>query len=289
MRIGDDTRARGLLRAALACCALAALGAGAPAPAQTQEALDAARRLVVSSGLAVQLQAVPGQIQREVEQLRGKVPDETVNALGEASLKGFQPAGLQEDVSRVLAEKMPLADMRKIIAWLETDLGRRITRAEEQAAHQMTPESLRAHIEGTKRTPPSRKRAEMIAALMKATKAVESTANAIESIGLGVALGIDAMQPAQNRLGPANLRRRLREAMPPAQIRQEVSATLPAIFSFTYRDVSETDLAAYLAYSRSAIGVRYNDSVMGALAEALARAGVRVGQLVDEELKKKSA
>jgi len=280
---------RRLLRAALACCALAAFGAAAPARAQSEEASEAVRLLVARSGLVVQLEAVPGQIQREVEQLRGKAPDEVVRALDEASRKGFEPAALLDDVTRVLAQRLPPGDVRAVLAWLETDPGRRIARAEEQAAHQMTPERLRADLEALKRDPPSRRRAELIADLVRATKAVESTANLIESIGLGVALGLDAMRPAQSRLGPADLRKRLREAMPPARIRQEVGATLPAIFGFTYRDVGDADLAAYLEFSRSASGARYNEAVMGALAEALARAGVRVGQLLDEGLKRKGA
>lgn len=256
--------------------------------AQPQDALEVAKQLVVRSGLAVQLQSLPGLIESEIAQIRGKLPEEIANAIGQASLRGFQPAELQEKITHALAQKMPVAEMRSVIAWLETDVGLRVTRAEEQSALQMTPEKLQAHAESVKRKPLSRKRTEQLLELMKVTKAVESTVTIVESIGLGVAVGLDAMQPAQNRLGIANLRRRIREAMPPEKIREAVSETLPLLFSYTYRDLSEQDLAAYLAFNNSALGVRYTESAMNALADALARASVRVGQLMDEALKRKS-
>jgi hypothetical protein len=107
-------------------------------------------------------------------------------------------------------------------------------------------------------------------------------------VSLGVALGMDATQPVQKRIGVAGLRARLREAMPSAQLRASLSASLPAMMGFTYGDVSDADLAAYVRFNRSPVGMRYNDAMSAAVAEALARASVRIGELLDATPKERT-
>lgn len=270
--------------------ALLALAATAqPAWPQSQEALEAANRLVVRSGLAAQIEAMPKQIDEEFAQSRGKLPDEILDAIAAAAKESFRPAVLQQEVGRSLAGRMQLGEMQKVTAWLETDLGGRVTRAEEQAARSMTPRTMLAHAEQMKSRPPSQRRMAALAELAAVTKATEAAANVFEAIALGMMIGMDTAQPAQNRIGIAALKSRLRQSMPREKLTESLDAALPEIFSYTYRDVSDADLAAYLAFNRSELGSRYNDAVVAAFTEALAGASVRVGQLMDAAMKRKSA
>lgn len=271
-------------------CALLALAAAAqPAWCQSRETLEAANLLVVRSGLAVQIEAVPKQIEQEMEQSRGRLPDEVIAAIAEAARESFRPALLQQEVGRSLAGKMQAGEMRKVIAWLETDVGRRVTRAEELSAHSMTPETLLAHAEQVKRHPLSQGRIAMLADLAAATKSAEAAANMLESVTLGMMVGMDVMQPLQSRIGIAGLKARLLQVMPPGKLRESLNAALPEIFSYTYRETNDADLAAYLAFSRSALGSSYNDAMVAAYTEALAGASLRVGQLMDAAMKRKAA
>lgn len=275
----------GSLRIAL----LAALLAIAPgAEARPNEALEVARRLLHNSGLAVQLKSFPRQVEQDLATAQGRLPDELLNALRIAAKDSFSPAAMQDDLVRGIAARLTIGEMRKALVWLDTDLGRRMTRVEELAAEQLTPESLQAYAEGMKRRPLSAKRGELIAGLAAATKAVEGTANIIEGVALGIAVGMDSMQPVQKRLGMAALSEQLRQSMPPERIREAIGAVTPVMYAYTYREVSDADLEAYLAFNRSNSGVRYNDAMMGALTEALAKAGLRVGAAIDSALNRKA-
>ena len=53
---------------------------------------------------------------------------------------------------------------------------------------------------------------------------------------------------------------------------------LPPMYAYVYRDVSDADLAQYVKFSGSPLGSRYSEAVAGALAGALLRASVRVGE-----------
>ncbi len=187
--------------------------------------------------------------------------------------------GLREN----LARKLTVADLRHALAWFDSAAGRRVTLAEESAAAHMTEEAL----ERGKSKPASPKRALMLADLAAATAAPENGADLVEAMALGLAVGIDATRPAQQRLGTAKLRERLRAAMPTEKLRAELRASLPAMLGFTYRNVSDADLAAYLAFNSSLLGNHYNYAVRESLGEALARATVRVGELVQSALEKK--
>ena len=271
------------LRAAVLAAAVAAPGV------QASEALQVAKRLVVGSGLAAQLKAFPRQLEQDLEQVQGRMPDHMLDALRAAARESYSPLLLEDDIVRAVAARLTVAEMRKALVWLDTETGRRLTRAEEMAAEKITPQLIQAYAHGLKRRAPSPRRSELIAGLVESTRAVDSTLNIMEGMALGIAVGMDSMQPAQKRIGVSGLLARLRESMPPEKLRAEIGAVTPVLYAYTYRDASDAELAAYLDFNRSSSGARYNDAMLDALAEALAKASVRVGAAVDSARHRRAA
>jgi hypothetical protein len=269
--------------------ALAAAFLAPPSLAQSGDTLKLAQRLVVRSGLAEQLNSVPKQLEMELKLARGTVPDDLLAALGEASAESFRPDALREDVVRTLAARMPAEEMKRALGWLEKPQGRRVTQAEEQASRTLSPETLQAYTGALKSAPLSNRRAKYIADLVAATKGVEHAANLMEGVALGIAVGMDRTQSAQNRQGLKALQARLRSSIPPEKLREELRGTVPEVYAYIYRGVSDADLGAYLAFNRSAAGKRYNDAVMAAFTEAMLRASLRMGPAVEKALQKKPA
>jgi hypothetical protein len=64
---------------------------------------------------------------------------------------------------------------------------------------------------------------------------------------------------------------------------------MPVIYGYMYREVSDTDLEAYVRFNRSPLGTRYNEAVMKAFTEALTRASIGMGPLIQKGLQKKAA
>lgn len=256
--------------------------------AQSDQALQVATELVDRSGLSEQLKSYPKQTDQQIAQARGKLPDELLAAMRDAAAANFDPSVLQRDIAQTLAVTMRRSDMRNAIAWLQSGNGRRVTRAEMEAAASLSPQALHDYLGETKRRPPSMSRRKLLSELIESTRAVEIVANETEAIALAVAIGMDSAQPVQKRLGPANLRERLRNLMPPEQVRATLAAQMPVYFSYTYRGVSDKDLAEYLRFNRSVLGKHYNEAVTSALVSALTRAGIRMGAALDGRLQRKS-
>ncbi len=267
-----------LLRLTATLLTLALLAS--PAHAQSKDALDLASRLFERCGLAVQLEPLAGQFEQGVGQNRGKIPDEVLAALADAGKISYAVPALRAQIVPLFARKLKAEDMKRVLAWLDSPVGRRVTLAEESASGHMTDESLQAFLEREKAKPSSARRVKLLADLAKATNAAEVGASFIEAMSLGVAVGMDATQPVEKRIGVAGLRKRLRAAMPPDKLRAEMNASIPTMNAFTYREIGDADLAAYVTFNTSPLGKRYNQAVTETLAEALTAASVRVGELV---------
>jgi len=278
------------MRAALAAISLAAPALAFSAPpghAQSKRSLDLAGQLYERAAVAAQIQPIPAQFEQGLRDYRDKIPSEVIAVLVEAGKKSFAEPALRGDIVSAIAQKMNAGDIGRTLAWLDTSAGRRVTLAEARGAASMSQETMQAYFEGEKKKPPNPRRDGMIAALIKATKSVEIGAGFIEATSLGIAVGMDATQPVEKRIGVAGLRARLRAVMPPEKLRADIGAMLPPMFGYVYRDTSDADLAAYVKFSSSPLGKRYNGAVSAALIGALARASVRVGEMLPTAAEKK--
>ena len=261
-----------LSRAALAATAILSV------PATAQTPLELAERLYERAAIAAQLAPIPAQFAQGLEPYRGKMPDEVIAALVKGGEKSFAEEALRGGIVADIARKMKPDDIVKTLDWLDSLVGRRVTLAEAGAAADIGTDAMRAWLgseQGKARRP---ERDKALAELIRTTRAVEIGAGFIEAVSLGIAVGMDATQPVEKRIGIAGLRARLRQAMPPERLRADVAAMLPPIYAYVYREVSDADLAAYVKFSASPLGSRYSEAVAGALVRALARASVSIGE-----------
>jgi hypothetical protein len=257
--------------------------------ASAQEAERLAQRLVERSGLAVQLEALPKAFAEQMGQLRGQAPDELLLAIGDAARDAYEPKQMAQGIAQTLAQILKPQEMRSALAWLETGVGRRVTLAEERAAASMDEAALKRYAEQTKNEKPRARRRQLIQDLVEATGSLEFGARMMEGMALGVAIGMDSVQPVQKRAGAARIRKQIEKAMPKEQLKADLRATMPGFFAYTYREVSDADLEAYLVYLRSADGKRCNDAIGEALTEAMVAASVRLGQAVERRAPKQPA
>ena len=268
-------------RAACLLCVVAMLLAPL-AHAQSVEAAATAHRLMIRSGLPVQLRGFTLQIEREIRQNAVKLDDKMVAALVGAAREAFRPEALQQDMTVRAAKKLTLSDMRSALAWLESESGQRLTRAEEQASVAVDEQQLREYAERLKAKPLGAKRQKLISDLISASSAVRAYMATQEAIALGVAIGMDSLQPRERRIGEAKLRARLREAMPAEKLQAVLAQQLPIVFAYMYRDIAEPELSAYLGFLKSVAGKRYQDGMNAAFVEVLGRASVEMGELAGQ-------
>ena len=255
------------------------LASAASAQSQSDQAAATAHQLVIRSGLSVQLRGFSDQIIGDIRQNAANVDPQLIAALADAAKEALSPESLQEDMTTRIAKKLTVSDMKTALVWLETEPGKRITRAEEVASSSFDAERIGAYAERLKTSPLTADRQKLIAELISATGSVRVAMATTEAMALGVALGMDALQSQEHRVGEATLRARIRQAMPPEKMQAAFAQQMPLLYAYTYRDTSDADLAGYLGFLKGAAGKRYQDGTSAAFVEGLGRASVRVGEL----------
>jgi len=265
----------------LACLAPAAV-------AQSPDAASLAQRLITSCGLSVQLPGFAGQMKAQMEELRSQVDAAIVPALAEAALEAFRPDVLEADIVGDIQQRLSIEDMNAALAFLDTPAGRRVTRSEEQASTR-TPAELEQYVRELQQKSPRDARLSLVQQLIAASYIEDITVRGMQAIALGVALGMDSTQPRERRIGRANLERQVKKALPEEEIKQDLRLSLPVGYLYTYRNIDDADLRAYLRFLRSPSGKRYTEQMTEAFMGALVRASVRLGKLVDQRNLKQPA
>ena len=265
--------------------------AGAPtmnALAQDGASVRTAQRLMQSSGLAAQLQGLPAQMEADFRQSGALLDQKLMEALLAAARTSFQPETLEVDITSRIARKLTVADMEAALAWLESPAGERITRAEELGATQFHAEHYAQYLQELRGKQPSDQRGQMLAAVVTATNGAEAALATQEAIALGVAIGMDSLQPAERRLGEATLRMRVHQAMHSEQTRSAIAEQLLPLYAYFYRDVTDADLAGYVRFLGTSAGKRYQQGMTDAYVESLGRASIRLGTLAGEQQRRVS-
>jgi len=265
----------------LACLAPAAA-------AQSSDAASLAQRLITSCGLSVQLPGFAGRMKAQMEELRSQVDAAIVPALAEAAVEAFRPDVLEADIVRDIEQRLSIDDMNAALAFLDTPAGRRVTRAEEQASTR-TPAELEQFVRELKQKNPRDVRLSLVQELIAASYVEDITVRGMQAIALGVALGMDSTQPRERRIGRANIERHVKKVLPEEEIKQDLRLSLPVGYLYTYRNIDDADLRAYLGFLRSESGKRYTEQMTEAFMGALVRASVRLGKLVDQRNLKQPA
>ena len=273
---------------ALSLCGALACVPAMNALAQDSASVRTAQRLMQSSGLAAQLRALPAQMETDFRQSGALLDQKLMETLLAAAKASFQPEILEVDITSRIARKLTVRDMEAALAWLESPAGERIARAEELGATEFDADHYAQYLRGLRGKLLPDARGQMLAVVVAATNGAEAALATQEAIALGVAIGMDTLQPAERRLGGATLRRRVQQALHSERARSAIEEQLLPLYAYFYRDLSDADLAAYARFLGTSAGKRYQQGMTDAYVESLGRASIRVGILAGEQQRRVS-
>jgi len=211
-------------------------------------------------------------------ELASKMTEAQLGTVLKAFEAAYAPSRLSADIDAELVKQLKPAAAKDALAWLESDLGVRITALENGATELANdPEKMAAAQKLLERLPP--RRAERYIALMKATGADESGAQIVLNSSLGIAYGAAAALGSSPPDLDA-LRKELEAGRP--QMVEAIGNTYIVMFASVYQDVAEADLDKYLAFAESPSGKAYHKAITVALDVALTNAAKEAGRQIGE-------
>jgi hypothetical protein len=271
-----------------AACCLALLFTGAAFAAGASDA--SLQRLMELSGTTTQIGQLPGQVQAGLAQSQrqeGGLTDRQFADLSAAVVGAIDPAPILATLRASLAQRLSEAEVRELLAWYESDLGRRITRAEVDAAD---PAALQTMIANAEKLLANQQRVEQALELDRLMKATDQAAMLQEKLAVAMFVAIATLhsggQPVDTEAFLAQMRQHQQ------QIRANVQQFIVLAYVFSYRDIGMAELKRYhgfLAQPTSAKMVNaINDGMSRGLDAMIDQIALAVAALFDQEMKRQS-
>lgn len=249
---------------------------------------QAVQELYVKSGMKDQLaQMAPAMDMgfQQVAQTKGKdIDQKMMSSIRTAMMDAYAPQNLEKDALGHISKNLKKKDINKVMGWLESDLGKKITQLEKDASTPQAQQQLMAYAQSLQKTQPSEQRIGQVVLLMNATKAAESATEIALGTQKAVMSAMFSSMP-QAEAGMTQMIIGQLEAQRPKLLESMQNQVL-VTFLFTYRSLTDKELGQYVGFASTKSGRKYHKVMMEALTLALSNAGTQLGKNMAEIVSK---
>jgi hypothetical protein len=249
--------------------------------------IDSAARIYQAAAVREQVRASLGSMPAQIRSLfahdaAAQLSEPQLAAVSAASVRGFRIDVFEAPALRALALNLDPVTVTKSLAFLDSDLGKRMVAADVAAAT-MGEENIDKVMNGEITAPSTPKRDAIIAKLEAATHSTESTVQVFLSMGQAVAIGT-AIGSGQDPVAVAERTRKSSEA---SRVELENNLRIPMrrFMSYSYRNLSDSDLKHLLAFLDSPTGKKYVAAYNAAMDAGFDAMGKRTGEQLGESLR----
>ncbi|MBX2808211.1 MAG: DUF2059 domain-containing protein [Cellvibrionaceae bacterium] len=224
-------------------------------------------KIIDLSGLTVQINQFPGLIKAGMEQAKQQgspIPATEYQSMLSSIDQTILPADIIGEIKNTLKQSITEEDATKLLAWYKSDLGKHITKAEEQAsspaAYQQMMQLIPQLLENTERLALAKRMDALIGGTDMAMTIQEHT-----SIAVFTAI-MTAMQPQ----APANIEA-FKAQMDAAstETRAAVEQMVIASYIYAYQNIETDQLNQYQAFLTEASTITFNKAVVAGMSRGL--------------------
>ncbi|HET8580706.1 MAG TPA: hypothetical protein VFL31_06885 [Nitrospiraceae bacterium] len=244
------------------------------AAAPNKEALT--KELMKLSGLEQQIHQIPQQVLAGFDKDGKKLPPQRYAALRRVLSQAYNAQTLERNVYKRMHSELTHELATNTLSWLRTDLGRKITKFEEQASMPQAIQQMGVFAKKLESSPPSQQRLGLARRIDLSTDATEILLDIAESSTFGLALALDATLPPNQRQGEARLRVQMERQRPKLREAYQQLSMVNALF--TYQSLSDAELERYVDFLESELGTQYTTLANAALKDALYEASTHVNR-----------
>ena len=231
--------------------------------------------LIKKSGISKQVSYFPEHLQAGMSQAQAQQPKLTpteMAGLNALMVSSFNANTMLADVKNHLDEKMTSAEIRTILEWLDSPLGKKITQLEEKAS---TPEAQAQIAAQYSELQKQTTRLNQMNRLDLATNATDGAVALIQNLGVAMAVAMTANAPAGVEVSVDEIQAAMQQNAP--NIKAAMQPQVIASFLYSYRSLRTEELNKYIAFAESASGQKYHATAMDALSLAMNNAAKKLG------------
>lgn len=236
------------------------------------------RTLMLKSGMKKQIEQMPQLLQSELEQQQANatgISQEDFNRFSSIAKSAFDAKAIHAAVQTYIKLNLSENDMKEVLEWLDSPLGTKITKLEEEASTAKAYEDMQAIGPKLLHENKDSVRMNKIMKLDKAIGVTQSTVNTVLNIQLAMISAMSAAMEADKRPSFEDVQDLVKKNQP--QIQSAMRQMVQIQFLYSYRELSDHEIDRYIQFAESMQGQRYHNVSIRAIDEALVQAARRIG------------
>ena len=260
-----------------------------PIAAMAQDSKEVlVKELYVKSGLEKQMGQLPMLVQAGYDQavaaddnLR-EMPQSDIREIRASIETVFAPEKIQKTIMNECREKLSIEDLKKVIEWLDSPVGRKFTRLEEIASTPEKYDEMLRYAQKLQESPPAPERLEIMKQLDAAVKATKTTVEIAMNTQLAVAMAVVASLPKEQQPGYDTLADTIKQTRPQLESAMRTQTIYSMLYS--YRSATNEELSQYIAFASSPAGQIYHDVTISGAKKAMMAASYKWGEVIADIL-----
>lgn len=251
----------------LLCCCL--FFAGQAMAEKSDKLLDEIFQL---SGIDSTLQQIPVLINATFDNMAGQGTDQKViDDMKTIMARVMSPEILRGSAMDHMKTELSKAEISQIHKQLKSPFARRMSALEKEASQPDSMANIMAFAQTLESNPPSDQRINLIAELVKASNAVESSLTVRTEFVRGFLEATSQLSPPDQRMTDEQIDEKI--GMMRDQMMESVAQEIILTYFYLYRSLSDTEVESYIAMYHAPEMAHFNEEMNIAMAAAFRTAG----------------
>jgi hypothetical protein len=256
--------------------------------AHTQNQNELIQSLYFKSGIDKQVRQMPLLIRSSVEQALEQddrindLPRHTKSAISGSVQEAFSAERFKKTIIKEVTASMTVKDLDKVLKWLDSPLGKKCTRLEESASTPETLSEVKKFATRLKQAPPAANRLDILRRLDAAVKATETNVEIAMNTQLAVAFAVVKSLPLEQQGPLKDIAAQLEKNRP--QIEAVMKSQTLIFALYTYQNLTNGELEAYIQFATSPAGVKYHGATISGFKKALLNGSLKWGESIADIL-----
>lgn len=239
------------------------------------------------SGARRALAQIPGQVQAQIQQRKGQLPETDLARLGDIMTRSFSPDALHAGLRESLSKQADPDRLSLVVRFLRSPLARRMTQLELDATAPGSPAEMKKFAERTQASGPPQARLELIQRLDAATGSTEVAVDAAVAVIRAIGKALNAASPQDRRLTARELDGMIEKTKAAMSDSLRAAATLQLLFA--YRSAADRELGDYVQFWESDPGRWFLRAFRKGLLEAISAAATSAAAEITRALPRDTA
>lgn len=252
--------------------------------AQAADKRALASEVMRVSGLEQQLGQTTRSINDSLKKAEesGKATPEQ-REIGAVMLEAFGTETILATVGKRLADQLNEGELRKVLSWYEEDPGQKMIRLENQLADPEKAKELVEFAKQAEQNPIPAARQSLYKKIDKATLTTETTVDMQLNSRVAMVKAMNKTAKSEKKLTDAEINEKIESQRPKAmEFMQQINLIK---FGYLFKDVSDSDVAAYVKFAESDVGRKYFKARSEALDAAMQEGSRKVGEAMGSRIK----